>query len=188
MSALVYKERLTRRKALFVLPCVVGVLLVSWNGRPLGELLQGGLLLTGLFLLSGVCAGCHVLAQKQVADSMDILDSNLTMFSISAVIALLPTLPPTLSGALSGVRPSAACMLALAFFGFITGIGFYLNAKAIPLVPFYMVPILQSAMAIFAILWGVLFFGEPVTVYVALGTLLFLTGIVGVQLADRRGA
>lgn len=188
ISIFVLKERISRRKAMFLIPCVLGVLLVSWNGRSLEEFVSGNLLLTVLFLVSGVFAGCHVLAQKKVADRMDILDSNLTMFSISAVLAIFPTLPPTMDGALVGVQPDLACILAMMAYGFITGIAFYLNAKAIPLVPFYMVPILQSTMAIFGILWGVLFFHEPISVYIVSGTLIFIIGIVGLQLADAKPA
>ena len=39
--------------------------------------------------------------------------------------------------------------IAILWFGFVTGIGFYLNAKAIPLVPFQMVGLLQSTMVFF---------------------------------------
>ena len=57
-------------------------------------------------------------------------------------------------------------------------IGFYLNAKAIPLVPFRMVAPLQSTMVFFALLWGILFFHEPVSVWIIGGTSLFVLGIV----------
>lgn len=183
ISVTLLKEKITWKKALFLVPCVLGVLIVSWNGRSLAEFVSGNLLVTSLFIVSGMFAGCHVLAQKKVADRMDILDSNLTMFSISAVLALIPTVPPTMSGALVGVRPDLPCILAMMAFGFITGIAFYLNAKAIPLVPFYMIPIIQSTMAIFAILWGILFFHEPVSVYVVVGTLMFIFGIIGLQVS-----
>lgn len=184
VSAFVLHEQISRRKALFFLPCILGVLIVSWNGRSLEGFLSGNLLITGLYIATGVFAACHVFAQKKVADRMDILDSNLTMFSISALVSVFPTLPATSAGALVGVRPDLACILAILAFGFITGAGFYLNAKAIPLVPFYMVPIVQSTMALFSILWGVLFFHEPISVYIIAGTLLFLGGIIGLQLAD----
>lgn len=187
-SVAVFKERITAQRAAFIAPCVLGVLLVSWNGRPLDDFLRGNLLLTGLFVVTGVCAGAHVLAQKKVEHSMEILDSNLTMFAVASVLSFLPTLPPTLSGAVAGVRPSPACIAAMLFFGFITGIGFYFNAKAIPLVPFYMVPILQSTMVLFSILWGVLFFHEAVSGYIVAGSLMFVAGIVGIQLADRKSA
>lgn len=67
-----------------------------------------------------------------------------------------------------------------------TGIGFYLNAKAIPLVPFYMVPVIQSMMAVFAIIWGVLFFHETISIYIIGGTAAFLLGLIGLQLFKER--
>lgn len=183
VSVTILREKITWKKAVFLVPCILGVMLVSWNGRSPGDFVSGNLLVTALFVISGMFAGCHVLAQKKVADRMDILDSNLTMFAISAVVSLFPTIGPTLDGALVGIQPDAACILALISYGFITGIAFYINAKAIPLVPFYMIPIIQSTMVIFAILWGVLFFHETVTVYVIVGSLIFLLGIIGLQLS-----
>lgn len=184
VSVLLFKEKLSFRRLCCILLCMAGVLSISWNGRSLDAFFHENALLTLLFLISGICAGAHVLAQKMIADRMDIIDSNLSIFSISAGLAVLPLIPETAGGALAGVRPDLPCLLAILLFGFITGIGFYLNAKAIPLVPFYMVPVIQSTMVVFAILWGVLFFHEPLTPYLAVGALLFLTGLIGLQLAN----
>lgn len=184
MSVFLYKDKLSFKKILCIVFCIAGVLCISWNGRPLSVFLHDNLYLTLLFVFSGTVAGCHVLAQKIVSDKMDIIDSNLAMFSLSAIFAVSPLIPETVSGAIAGVRPNLACCIAILCFGFITGIGFYLNAKAIPLVPFYMVPILQSTMSIFAIIWGVLFFHEPVTLYVIGGTIVFLFGLISLQLLN----
>lgn len=181
-SVFLFHEKLSARKLFCILLCMCGVLCISWNGRPLDAFFQKNILLTGLFILSGTCAGCHVLAQKMISDRMDIIDSNLSIFAISAVLALLPLIPGIRGTALAGVRPDLPCILAITLFGFITGIGFYLNAKAIPLVPFYMVPIIQSMMAIFAILWGVLFFHESITGYIISGTAMFMVGLAGLQM------
>ena len=181
-----FKEKLSFGKIVCIILCMSGVLCISWNGRPLNEFLQENILLTGLFVLSGMCGGSHVLAQKMTADRMDIVDSNLTIFGIAAVLSFIPLIPKTAGGALSGIHPGISCFLAILMFGFITGIGFYLNAKAIPLVPLYMVPVIQSTMVIFAILWGILFFHEKVTVYIITGTLLFMVGLIGLQLLNIR--
>ena len=161
---------------------MAGVLCISWNGRPLYVFFQENVLLTGLFILSGFCAGCHVLSQKMIADQMDIIDSNLSIFAVSAALSALPLIPDAAGGGLIGVRPDLGCIAGILIFGFITGIGFYLNARAILLVPFYMVPIIQSTMAIFAILWGVLFFHEKISIYIIGGTVMFITGLIGLQL------
>lgn len=181
-SVLLFREKLPPRKIFCILLCVCGVLCISLNGRSLDAFFQENILLTGLFVLSGMCAGCHVLSQKMIADRMDIIDSNLSIFALSAVMAAAPLAGPVMGGELAGIRPDLPCILAILAFGFITGIGFYLNAKAIPLVPFYMVPVIQSTMAIFAILWGVLFFHEKITVWIVGGTLTFIAGVIGLQM------
>lgn len=183
VSVFFFKEKLSKKRAFFIIPCVLGTLLVSWNGKPLSDYLSGNFYLSVLFILAGIFAGCHVIAQKKVADSMDIIDSNLVLFSIASLMAIIPTISPTINGALVGVRPDLPCFLAILLFGFNTGIGFYFNAKAIPLVPLYMVPVIQCTMVFFAILWGVLFFHEQITVYIISGAILFIIGIIGIQTA-----
>jgi len=186
VSVFLFKEKLSPRKIVCIFLCLGGVLCISWNGRSLETFFQENVLLTLLFIISGICAGCHVLTQKIMADRMDIIDSNLLIFTLSGILAAVPILPQTLGGELAGIRLDLGCILAILLFGFITGIGFYLNAKAIPLLPFYMVPILQSSMVLFSILWGVLFFHETITAYIIIGTFLFLTGIIGMQLSSKR--
>lgn len=186
-TVFLFKERISKKQVGCIGLCMLGVFCISWNGRSLSEFIGGNFLLTGLFVLSGICAGSHVLTQKMVADKMDIIDSNLSIFALSGVFAFVPLIPGMTEGRLSGVRPDIACVLAILAFGFITGIGFYLNARAIPLVPFYMVPIIQSTMVIFAILWGVLFFHETISVYIVTGTCMFLAGLIGLQLLNRKG-
>lgn len=185
-SVFLFHEKLSRKKVACIVLCLVGVLCISWNGRSLESFFQENALLMILFIISGICAGSHVLAQKMIADQMDIIDSNLTIFTISGILSGAALLPQVAEGALIGVHPNVGCIFGILMFGFITGIGFYLNAKAIPLLPFYMIPILQSSMVIFAILWGALFFHEAITVYIVAGTLMFLFGIIRLQLLNQR--
>ena len=185
-SVILFHNKLSWKKVFCIFLCLSGVLCVSWNGRPLDVFFNENAIFLLLFILSGICAGCHVLSQKMLADKMDIIDSNLTMFSMSAVLASFPLMPSTLSGKMAGVRPDLPCLLAILAFGFITGIGFYLNAKAIPKVPLYMVPIIQSTMAIFSIIWGALFFHEAITGYIIAGTVIFLIGLVSLQILQSR--
>lgn len=184
-SVFLFKEKLSPKKILCIFLCLGGVLCISWNGRSLDAFFHENIMLTGLFVLSGICGGSHILAQKMIADRMDIMDSNLSIFTISAVLSGLPLIPQVAGGSLAGIRPDLACLGGITLFGFVTGIGFYLNAKAIPLVPFYMVPVIQSTMVIFAILWGVLFFHETVSLYIICGTIIFLTGLIGLQVMNR---
>ncbi len=183
VSVYLFHEKLSWKKRFCILVCIAGVLCVSWNGRSPEAFFHSNLYLMGLFLLTGILAGCHILAQKMIADRMDIIDSNLSIFMVSGALSAAVLLPDVAGGSLAGIRPDAACLLAILLFGFNTGIGFYLNAKAIPLVPFYIVPVLQSAMAVFAILWGVLFFHETITLYIVCGTAAFILGLIGLQLS-----
>lgn len=185
-SVFLFKEKLPPKKILCIFLCLGGVLCISWNGRSMDSFFHENILLTGLFVLSGMCGGAHVLAQKMIADRMDILDSNLSIFVISAILASLPLIPDAAGGGLAGIHPGLSCFAGITVFGFITGIGFYLNAKAIPLVPFYMVPVIQSMMVLFAILWGVLFFHETITAYIICGTAMFLVGLIGLQVMNRK--
>ncbi len=184
VSIFFFKEKMSVKKAICILMCMLGVLCISWNGRPLDVFFGENILLTALFWISGTLAGGHVLAQKMIADKMDIIDSNLSIFAVSAVLAGSVLIPDIAGGGFPTVAPNAACIAAILMFGFITGIGFYLNAKAIPLVPFYMVPILQSTMVLFSITWGILFFHEEVSVYIIVGTVVFVAGLVLLQLLN----
>ena len=138
---------------------------------------------TGLFILSGICAGCHVLSQKMVAGRLDIIDSNLAIFTLSGLFALIPAAEPVFTGEVALIRPDLACILAILAFGFITGMGFYLNAKAIPLVPFYMVPVIQSMMP-YSPFSGHTLFHETVTGWIIGGTAAFMIG--GHRTADEK--
>ena len=182
LGVTVLREKMSAAKWAGVICCVMGILLISWNGLPLDSLVGEQLTLTLLYVFSGCCAGLFVLTQKKVARDFDILDSNLCMFALAAVLALM--FPAARGEILPKAQPDLACIAAVIWYGFVTGIGFYLNAKAIPLVPFHMVALLQSTMVFFALAWGILFFHEPVSVWIISGAVLFVAGIVVMQ---RRG-
>lgn len=179
LGVLVLHEALTARNRLGIVLCVGGILLISWNGLSLEELMKENLFLTLLYVFSGACAGMFVFSQKKAAPDFDILDSNLFMFSAAACMAFLT---PLFRGELlPQAAPDLPCILAIAWFGFVTGIGFYINAKAIPMVPFRMVAPLQSTMVFFSLAWGVLFFHEPISVWIMAGTVMFVAGILLMQ-------
>ena len=180
LGVFVLREKMNAAKWAGIALCVTGILLITWNGTPPDQLLGDNILLTLLYVASGIFAGLFVFAQKKTADGIDVLDSNLIMFSMAAVMSFgVPlgqgeVLPPSV--------PNVSCVAAILLFGFITGIGFYLNAKAIPLVSFQMVALLQSTTVFFSLAWGILFFGEAVSGWIIAGTLLFVAGIVSMQM------
>lgn len=176
LGVLVLKERMNGWKWSGVLCCVTGILLISWNGLSLDAFWGDNLPLTLMYIVSGIFAGLFVFAQKKLADDFDILDSNLIMFFMASVLAFF--VPAAQGEILPASAPDLKCILAILYFGFVTGIGFYLNAKAIPLVPFQMVALLQSTMVLFSLCWGFLFFQEPITGWIIGGALLFIAGII----------
>lgn len=184
LGVLVLKESMNGWKWSGVVLCILGILLISWNGLSLNVFLGDQLMLTMLYLFSGIFAGLFVFVQKKISEDFDILDSNLVMFAMASLLALI--VPAAEGRLLPSSAPDLKCILAILYFGFVTGIGFYLNAKAIPLVSFQMVAILQSTMVFFALAWGVLFFREPVTVWTVLGTIVFVLGIIFIQRRSRR--
>ncbi len=187
LSATVLHEGISRAGLAGIGLCVTGILLISWNGLSPEAFFSGSsLLLTGLFVAAGIFAGLFVFAQKKASAHFDILESNLCMFSVSAVLAF--AVPAAEGGLLPAGAPDAACVIAILWFGFVTGIGFYINAKSIALIPFRMVAVLQSTTVFFSIAWGILFFREPVTVWIIAGTLLFVTGILLMQRRSRPSA
>ena len=110
-SVLCFKEKLSPRKGFCIFLCIGGVLCISLNGRPLDVFFKENLLFTGLFILSGICAGCHVLSQKMVAGRLDIIDSNLAIFTLSGLFSLIPAAEPVFTGKIAFIRPDLACIL-----------------------------------------------------------------------------
>ena len=183
LGAAALGEQFSKRKWAGVGLCAVGIFLISWNGLSAEAFLSGNLWLTLLYVVSGMCAGLFIFAQKKAAADFDILDSNLCMFSMAAAVSLL--FPLGRGEILPAAVPDLKCILAILYFGFVTGIGFYLNAKAIRLIPFHMVALLQTTMVFFALAWGILFFREPISLWIIMGTLLFVTGMVVLQVSPR---
>ena len=179
-------EAFTARKWSGVALCAAGILLISWNGLSLSELLSGDLRLTLLYVVAGIFAGLFIFAQKKAAEYFDILDGNLCMFVLAAAAGFL--FPLARGELLPASPPDFRCVLAILYFGFVTGIGFYLNSLALRMIPFHMVALLQTTMVFFSLLWGILFFHEPVSIWIILGTLLFVVGMLVIQLPGfRRG-
>ena len=186
LGAVFLGEVFTARKWSGVALCAAGILLISWNGLSFSELLSGDLRLTLLYVVAGICAGLFIFAQKKVAEYFDILDGNLCMFVLASAAGFL--VPLARGELLPAAPPDFRCILAILYFGFVTGIGLYLNSLALRMIPFHMVALLQTTMVFFSLLWGILFFHEPVSLWIILGTLLFVVGMLVIQLSGfRRG-
>ena len=183
VGVFVLREALSRKEAAGVALCLAGILMISANDAAPAS--GGALPLNVLFVISGMGSGVYVLAQRRAARDFDILDSNLTMFAAASILSLPQ--PLLTGGFLPRTAPDGRCLFAVLFLGFITGIGYLLNAAAIPRVPFHMVPLLQTSMIFFSILWGVLFFGEAVGVQVFAGAACYVAGVFCMRRKRERG-
>lgn len=175
-SMLLFKEKVTAKGWSAAALCMLGVLVIGWNGSPLGDLLTGtGGLTTLLFTLAGIGAALHVLSQRMLVSSMDSGNMNLSVFFASTLLVSIP-IP---------VSPHAATEPmtmwgwgALVVLGVITGLSFLWLSEAIKRVPFAVVAIVGNSSVLFSILWSYLFFQEPITWYVWGGTFMFLIGFL----------
>ncbi|RKP51496.1 DMT family transporter [Cohnella endophytica] len=174
-AGLLFKEKIALRGWIAAAFCVAGVIVVGWNGTPLDELAQGSGLTTLLFALAGIGAAVHVLSQRMLLKTMDNGNMNLSVFLMSTVIVAVPI--PIQSHGFTGPI-TAWAWGALMLLGVITGLSFFWFAEAIKRVPFAVVAIVGNCTVLFAILWSYLFFRDPITVYIIVGTFIFVVGIL----------
>jgi drug/metabolite transporter (DMT)-like permease len=174
-SGLMFKERVTAKGWSAAALCVLGVIVIGWNGHPLDELLAGSGLTTMLFTIAGIGAAIHVLSQRQLVKSMDSGNMNLSVFLISTFLVAGP-IPYSTHGATEAIN--AWGWIVLILLGIITGLSFLWFAEAIKRVSFTAVAVVGNSSVLFSILWSYLFFHEPITGYVIGGTIIFLTGFL----------
>ncbi len=178
-----FKERISSRGWLAAGLCVVGVIVVGWNGTPWDELAEGSGLTTLLFTIAGIGAAVHVLSQRMLLTTMDNGNMNLSVFLVSTLLVSAP-LPVYSQGFIGPV--SVWAWGALILLGIITGLSFFWFAEAIKKVPFAIVAIVGNSMVFFAVLWAYLFFRDPITVYIIGGTLIFVAGFLLLNFPARR--
>ena len=187
VSVTVFREKLTRRMMLGTAMCLSGIALVTWNGAPYEVFIQANASTFLAFLLAGIGAAGFFIAQKRLVEKMEIVRMNVSMFLYGMLTTLL-VLPVT-SARIPHIRGAANIPGALSIFllGAITCVGFLLQAAAIRKVPMVLATIIQSCTVILSILWGVLFYGDPLSGYVIAGTAIFLVGIGVVTVKAENG-
>lgn len=174
VSVTVFKEKLTKRMALGTAMCLSGIALVTWNGASAEVFLEANAGTFIAFLFAGIGAAGFFVSQKRLVENMDIVQMNVSMFIYGMFTTIL-----VLPAAGSHIRGSANIpgLVSILLLGAITCVGFLLQAAAIRKVPMVLATIIQSCTVILSILWGVLFYGDPLSSYVIAGTVLFLMGI-----------
>ena len=183
VSVYVFKERATLRTILGSFLCISGIVLISWNGRPLSVFLQGGLSSMIAFVFAGIGAAGFSFAQKRLIQKMDNAKLNCSMFLYGWLVTLL-MLPVTGPHIETGFN--AAGVICTVVLGAITCFGFLMQGAALKTVPLLIATIIQSSTVVLTILWGVLFYGDPISSWVIVGTVLFLAGIIAVNLSSRK--
>lgn len=182
-SIFIFKERATIRNVLGSFLCISGIVLISWNGVPLAEFFAGSFSSLVAFILAGIGASGFGLAQKQLIQKMDNAKLNCSMFLYGWLVTL-PMLPFTGPHIEAGFNAAGlACTIIL---GTITCFGFLMQGAALKTVPLFIATLIQSSTVVLTILWGVLFYGDPISGYVVVGAALFLAGIIIVNLHQRR--
>lgn len=182
ISTFILKEKVSKRAVAGAFLCVAGIVLLTWNGMPLRHFLggQGPLLIA--FVIAGIGASLFSVAQKKLLGSMSAVELNNNMFIIGSFCTL--GILPLMDGPVTGIRiPAAAAMLAL---GAITATGFLLQAEALKTVPIFSATVVQSSTVILSLVWAALLYRETITGYAVAGTLLFLTGMLCVNLTPKR--
>jgi drug/metabolite transporter (DMT)-like permease len=175
VASLLFKERVTVRGWLAATLCVIGVIVIGWNGLPLYELMKGSGLTTLLFAMAGIGAAVHVLSQRLLVRTMDSGNMNFSVFFWSSLLVAIPL--PIQSQGFTGTVTLWA-WVALILLGVITGLSFYWFAEAMKRVPFAVVAIVGNSSVLFTILWSYLFYQEPISGYVIGGTFLFIVGFL----------
>ena len=180
VSTLVYREKTGLRTLAGTILCVAGVITISWNGASLSVFLGSSGIIMAAFVLAGIGAAGFSISQKARIREMDIVEMNASMFTFGWLTTLL-VLIPTVPHATGAVNISVTISMLL--LGIITCVGFLLQAAGIRTVPLLIATIIQSSSTVLTILWGVLIYHDPISRYVVLGTVFFMTGIVLVNLS-----
>ena len=182
-SIYIFKEKATGRRILGSALCVSGIVLISWNGLSLSSFFENGFSAMIAFVCAGIGAVGFNLTQKQMTSKMDNAKLNCSMFLYGwfATLLILPATGPHLE---SGFN--AAGVMCTLILGGITCFGFLLQGAALKTVPLLVATIIQSSSVVLTIILGVLFYGDPISAYVVVGTVLFLAGIVIVNLPGKK--
>ncbi len=181
-SVFYFKEKTTYLSLISVAFCVLGISLISMNGLTMSKLLEFDFYLTLIFAISALGACFHFVSQKILIEKMNATDMNLSIF---LWCSLVTTVPVPSQFQLQG-EFNAISVLSLTGLGFITGISFLIYAKALKQVSFMVASILGNASIIFTLFWSWLFFKEPITIYIVIGSLLFLVGMFVLALPGAR--
>ncbi|MCI3921266.1 DMT family transporter [Paenibacillus sp. TRM 82003] len=173
VSMVLFKERLTPKNTISAGLVLLGVALITMNGRPIGELFgtQGWISL--LFVLAGIGAAFHFVSQKMLLDSMSDVSMNYSIFFWASLMTAIP-LPFATDWQPTFVPGAWLAAIAL---GLITGLSFYLSSKALRTVKFSVAVVVTNLSVLFTVLWAAVFFRDPITPYIIAGAVVVVAGM-----------
>lgn len=177
-AVLFFKEKMTPTKLLAVLLCMGGSAMISLKGQPVARFFENGLVPTALFALSAIGAAIHVITQKKLIETMDSADMNYSVFLLCTLVTVVPVpFDPGFSG-----HVTFMAVFALVALGFITGISFFLYAKALKKVSLLAATLIGNSSVLFILLWAALFFGENINASMIAGAVIMAAGLVLINL------
>ena len=184
-SALILREKLRLRDYIGTLLCTIGVMAIALGGAASTASGATDWLAFGAFFIGGVAVAVMSLAQKKLVQSVDALVMNDSMFTVGGLFtcAVLAFMPGEL--ALTGPVTSGGIFGLLAL-GLITGVAFWILTEVMKVLPLFVISVIQSGQSVLTLLWAVLIRHEPVSAQAAAGTLLFIAGLLLMQLAPRK--
>ena len=182
-AAVFFKEKIGLRKTIATILCVSGILIVSINGTPLSVFFGTSFRTMILFVLAAIGAAGFVLSQKMMIDSLDAKDMNISVFLVCSLISLVPVFFER--NEFHAFQTGS--FLALIGLGGITGIAFLLIAQSLKHMSLVVSGMIQSSSTLFTLLWAILFWHEPITRWIVLGTVIFLCGLTLINIAPKKG-
>jgi drug/metabolite transporter (DMT)-like permease len=174
ISIYFFKEKIKNIHWVGIALSIIGISLVSWNGVSLKAYLSSNVIITMLFAISGIASIMHTLSQKVLIDSMESGQMNLSIF---IWCTFMTAVPAGFSGKWTGIVTTSGILAVLAL-GFITGISFFIYAKALKRIPFLVAVIVSNVSMLLNFLWSWLFFKENITPYILIGGSIFIAGVI----------
>ncbi|MCE5344161.1 MAG: DMT family transporter [Eubacteriales bacterium] len=172
LSALVFRERVTKRKLIAMLLAVAGCVLVSGIIGGAGRVSAYGLI-TGL--LAGVTFGTYTIFTRFAVARYRTMTINLYSFFVASISSLLLGGPAETVGKLCmpGVLPVAVIGGLLC-----AAAPYYLYTRAMDYLDNGMVSILATVEPVIAVLVSVLYYHEPIGASTVAGIALILAAVV----------
>ncbi len=179
ISCVFLREKINLPKLIAAILCVSGVVLISWNGLPVFDILNTSGIITLLFALSAIGTGTHMLSQRILINKMSSENMNLSMLFLCTFLTATPV--PFSFHIAKSVNPLS--VVALVALGFITGISFLIFSNIIHKVNFFAAAIIINLQSLFSLIWPWLFLHEPITPYVITGACIILAGLTVLSLS-----